>query len=239
MQPHTASAHHTSPALIDGRLALTTPEGVRLLLVPAGPAPRAIAWLLDILLVLLIGGIGTVLLAIASPYNAGGLFLLLLFALWWGYPIVFEQWRGGRTPGKKAMGLMVLRDNGLPVGWRESIVRNLLLVADFLPFLYLTGLLSMLFDGQFRRLGDVVAGTVVVHESKLSRPLVALAAEPEPLPWPLRPEQQRLLISLFEREAKLPPARVQELATLARPLTGRTGAESLQRLRSLVAGLLQ
>ena len=59
--------------------------------------------------------------------------------------------------GKRAAGIQVLRADGLPVGWRESSLRNLLLVADFLPMAYTTGLLCMLCDGRFRRLGDIVA----------------------------------------------------------------------------------
>jgi hypothetical protein len=125
----------------------------------------------------------------------------------------------------------------LPVGWRESALRNLLLVADFLPLFYVSGLLCMLFDREFRRLGDIVAGTLVVYRDRPApRPAVREAA-PLPLPFPLTYAQQRALADLFEREQGLPQARLEELGSIAEPLTGHTGAASLEQLRAYAAGL--
>jgi uncharacterized RDD family membrane protein YckC len=225
--------------LIDGRLSLTTPEGTRLLLTPAGPAARAWAWAIDFLVWLVF--IFLCMMLLSSAKFAQGLYLLLLFVSYWGYPILCEVYFRGQTLGKRIMGLEVRRDNGLPVGWRESMLRNLMLVADFMPVLYATGLLSMLFDRQFRRLGDIVAGTLVVYREQ---PPVRRAhgaddepATPQPLPFPLPPQQQRALADLFERESVLPRARLEELGDIAEPLTGATGAASLERLRSYAAGL--
>lgn len=230
-----------SASRLDGRLALTTPEGVRLLLTPAGASPRARAWAIDFLLWLLTflfvaWGMAMV---ISSQALGRGLLLLYLFCSYWGYPILFEVYGGGRTPGKSLLGLRVVRADGLPVGWRESTVRNLLLVADFLPFFYTTGLLCMLLDARFRRLGDLAAGTLVIYDERAVRRPAPPAVEPLPLPRPLTPAEQSLLLDLCERETRLPPARVLELATLAEPLTGCQGQASLERLRGYAAGLLR
>jgi uncharacterized RDD family membrane protein YckC len=206
-----------------------------LLLVPAGPAPRALAWLIDFVLWLVM--VWVMALLLGDSKLGSGVYLVLLFISYWGYPVLFEVYAKGRTPGKRAAGLQVLRADGLPVGWRESLLRNLMLVADFLPMLYASGLLCMLFDPQMRRLGDIVAGTQVVYFEKPPKRAKAITAAPLPLPFPLTPEQQRALADLFEREGTLAPERLRELATLAEPLTGHTDEASLERLRAYAAGL--
>jgi uncharacterized RDD family membrane protein YckC len=227
--------------LLDGRLSLTTPEGVRLQLVPAGPVARAYAWTIDFaawafgvgVLMSILGAL------IPSQKLNNGLAALLLFFAYWAYPIVCEVYAGGRTLGKYVIGLQVLRADGLPLRWRESVLRNLLLVADFLPLMYATGLLSMLCDRHFRRLGDIVAGTQVVYRDKPPKRAEVPDAAPLPLPFPLTPEQQRALADLFARESRLPYGRMLELADIAEPLTGRDGEASLERLRGMAAGLVR
>jgi uncharacterized RDD family membrane protein YckC len=224
--------------LLDGRLSLTTPEGIRLQLTPAGPVPRAWAWLIDFSLWFAVAiALATQLL---GSKLGNGIYGVVLFVTYWGYPIICEVYFGGRTLGKRALGIQVLRSDGLPVGWRESTLRNLMLVADFLPMMYLTGLLFMLFGRQFRRLGDIVAGTQVVYRDKPPQRTQGIAAPKMlPLPYPLMPDQQRALIDLFERESQLPAARLDELGTIAEPLTGLTERASLERLRGFAAGLTQ
>ena len=223
--------------MIDGRLSLTTPEGTRLLLTPAGPAARAWAWAIDVTVWFLFMMLAIWLLR--GPRVAQGVLAVVAFLSYWGYPVICEVYFQGQTLGKRALGLQVRRDNGLPVGWRESGLRNLLLVADFLPLAYATGLACMLYDRQFRRLGDIVAGTLVVYRDKTPPRPVPRAADPLPLPFPLTSAQQRALADLFERESGLPPARLEELGSIAEALTGRTGAASLELLRSYAAGLKQ
>ena len=222
--------------MLNGRLAITTPEGVRLWLTPAGPAVRAWAWAIDFLIWAAFAWAVVVALGWAGKLGQG-LIGLLLFLSYWGYPIICEVYFGGRTIGKRSAGLEVLRADGLPVGWRESSLRNLLLVADFLPMCYASGLLCMLFDTQFRRIGDLAAGTIVVYRERPTPRPAALEAAPLALPFPLTPAQQSALADLFEREASLAPARLDELASLAEALTGCSGAASLERLRGLAAGL--
>ena len=226
--------------MLDGRLSLTTPEGIRLLLTPAGPVPRAWAWLIDFSIWLCM--VGLLATQLRGSKLGNGIFSVALFVTYWGYPIICEVYFGGQTLGKRALGIRVLRTDGLPVGWRESSLRNLMLVADFLPMMYATGLLFMLFDTHFRRLGDIVAGTQVVYRDKPAQrahSMVTPDVTPIPLPWPLLPDQQRALIDLFERESRLPPARLDELGTIAQPLTGLTEKASLERLRSFAAELTQ
>lgn len=225
--------------MLDGRLSLLTPEGVSLALVPAGPARRALAWAIDFFVWLL--GLGLFALGLRLAIGGGGLnegiFLVVLFVSYWGYPVLCEVYAGGRTLGKRWLDLEVVRADGLPVGWRESATRNLLLAADFLPLCYAAGLVSMLTDPQFRRLGDLVAGTLVVYSAKPRPRQAKLDAAPMPLPFPLDPEQQRALIDLIERAERLPLSRRLELADLAEPLTGLRGEASLERLRAYAAGL--
>jgi uncharacterized RDD family membrane protein YckC len=86
--------------------------------------------------------------------------LILLFALEWLYPIAFELTASGATPGKRAFGLRVTMDNGLPVTAAAAVTRNLLRAADFLPFGYGFAIVSMLLRRDCRRLGDIAAATM-------------------------------------------------------------------------------
>ncbi len=223
--------------MLDGRLSLITPEGIRLLLTPAGPYLRAVAWLLDFFAWSTVAGL---LYAIVPKGKLGeGLYMILLFVTYWGYPIISEVYFGGRTLGKRATGLEVVRADGLPVGWRESSLRSLLMVADFLPMFYACGLVSMMLDTKFRRIGDIVAGTIVIHREKAPARLPAVAGQPLAPPFPLNADQQRTLADLFEREPGLPIERLAELGTIAEPLTGCTGADSVETMRGYVAGFTQ
>ncbi|GAB3252896.1 RDD family protein [Chitinimonas naiadis] len=223
----------------DGRVALLTPEGISLSLTLAGPGRRAIAWAIDLavwsLAVLLLSIV--IRLLVGADHSGKGLFLAGLFITYWGYPVLCEVYARGRTLGKRWMGLEVVRADGLPVGWRESVLRNLLMVADFLPALYATGLICMISDRQFRRLGDLVAGTLVIYHAQPKRRRAASDVVPQPLPWPLSPREQRALLDLIERADRLSPQRLNELADLAEPLTGLRGEASLARLRAFAAGL--
>src|SRR5689334_19456456 len=108
--------------LLDGRLSLTTPEGVRLQLVPAGPVVRAYAWAIDFAA----WGLGTSFLTstlgavIPSEKLFSAVTAILFFLAYWAYPVLCEVYAGGRTLGKHIIGLQVLRADGLPVRWRES-----------------------------------------------------------------------------------------------------------------------
>ena len=206
--------------MIDTIHAVQTPEGVDLALRVAGPVPRALSWGVDSVLQ---GGIA-IGLQIALGAFAGfgaGLYLIGVFALLWFYPVLFEVRAHGQTPGKRLMGLRVLQENGTPVGWSASVLRNFLLVADFLPLLYLAGLVAMTSDASFRRLGDLAAGTLVVY-ADAPRALVTRIPDVTPVAprFPLTLEEQAAVIAFAERASSLSPERAAELAAIPRSLTG-------------------
>ena len=217
---------------LDTTVGIETPEGVSLALSPAGPVPRAMAWAIDQLLRLGVYAIAAI--ALPAIGTAGkGLLLLAMFLLEWFYPVLFEVLNRGATPGKTAMGLAVVEADGRPVGWSASTVRNFLRVADFLPFLYFSGLLSMLATRRFQRLGDLAAGTLVVHRGKLGKKSAPIAL---PDVAPLAPtatltvEEQHALVALATRHAQLSTERLDELAAIAPGLTGSDGSRQRTRL---------
>ena len=219
------------PAL-DTLRPVTTPEGVELNLRLAGPVPRACAWAIDFVLRVAV----FMTLSSGFGYLAGlgfGLWLLAAFLLEWFYPVVFEIWFGGATPGKRQMGLRVVNDDGTPVQAAASVVRNLLRAVDFLPLLYGAGLVSMLANRDFKRLGDIVAQTVVVYreEARGSAALPVMAALAPPRPLAL--EEARAIVDYAERVPELTPERAEELARLAEPLVGSGGANPRERLLAI------
>ena len=133
------------------------------------------------------------------------------------------------------MRLRVVRDDGAPVGWLGAFVRNLLRTVDMLPFGYAIGIASGLLDPWGRRLGDVVAGTVVIHVPSspgVAKSHAADGIEAPILAVPLRPAEQAALIAFGERSPALSLERQEELADLLSTMTGATGGEGLQRLRA-------
>lgn len=165
-------------------VSIATPDHVNLEFELAGPGSRfsayAIDFLLNILLIIVIGVIAflsgglTLLRSLVTTVDANtgwgaswasALLLFIIFLITWGYYIFFEGLRQGSTPGKKLVGIRVIRQDGLPIGLREATLRNLVRAADMLPPpCYILGGLVMHFDPQGRRLGDMVAGTYVVVE---------------------------------------------------------------------------
>lgn len=226
-------AQSGGPTAIDTRYPVETPDGIELALHPAGPVPRALAWLIDLLIR---GGIMIALGMVLSLLGAAGMALLVLawFVINWWYPVLFEVLSGGATPGKKAFGLRVLHEDGTPVGWGPSVVRNLLRQVDFLPAAYAAGLVSMLCNRRFQRLGDLAAGTLVVYNATSTNAsgdggdLAPGRVEAPPLP--LSPDEQQVILSFAERSGKLNPERAGELASLLSPLTASHGADSAERL---------
>lgn len=220
--------------MLDTLMQVETPEGVTLPLRPAGVVPRAAAWFIDAFIRLCMFGAMSGLLAALGAAGTG-IALLDLFLIYWFYMVLFEGLNRGRTPGKMMMGLRVVNANGLPVTWLPSLVRNLLRTVDMLPFLYGFGLTSMLLDREFRRLGDRVAGTLVVHGRvplKGQFPKDVRAVRP---PGILSTAEQIVLLNFAERSGYLTPARQMELADIMEPYTGVTGPKAVQRLLGYAA----
>lgn len=99
----------------------------------------------------------------ASQWIVAGL-IIFFFVIYYGYFAFFEAVWNGQTPGKRFTHLRVMKDDGRPINAYDSIGRNLMRIVDQLPFFYGAGVISIFFSQQNKRLGDFVAGTVVVHE---------------------------------------------------------------------------
>lgn len=206
--------------MLDTVRTVPTPEGIELSLRVAGPMPRARAWLLDLLIRLAILLVLGIMLGALGKVG-GGLMLLIAFVLEWAYPVLFEVLREGQTPGKRACDLRVLHEDGTPVQWRASVARNLIRTVDFLPVFYGFGLIAMLLNRDFKRLGDLAAGTIVVHtqSKRLSKGMpVAEPLTPNPaLNMSLNLAEQRAVIDFAERRATWSTERANELAAYAEP----------------------
>ncbi|MBV4485412.1 RDD family protein [Pseudomonas sp. SWRI153] len=224
-------------APLDTRHQVETPEGIDLPLRPAGLMVRALAFTIDLGLRGLILGVLFIALALLGKLGMG-LGSLLIFAVSWWYMVLFEVLRQGRSPGKQWMGLRVVHDDGTPVGWSASLLRNLLRFVDLMPFGYFLGAISCLQHPTFKRLGDIAAGTLVVYgERPLSRPSLP-EAEPRRAPIPLTLSEQRALLGFAERQGDLSPARVSELAALlAQPLR-ISAPNTVAELNGIARGLL-
>jgi len=244
------------PAL-DTTLVLETPEHVTFRYQLAGPGQRFAAYLVDFAIRGLILGVAVLLVALAGgSFFADlwglelGILLLLFFVVEWGYFLFFEGLCRGASPGKRALRLRVIRQDGLPVSFGDSLLRNLLRAADLLPTFYVVGVVTMCLDDKFRRLGDLVARTIVVCEPRatglgpsVGREPAGLArrSPPTPLPLPARPtlsRRERAALALFHRRApELSVARARELAEIWAPtLRARFGvpdADALALLETL------
>lgn len=160
-------------------VTIVTPENVEIEYELAGIGSRALAALLDTMIHLLALALAGY--AIWAAWRAGvrvppalGPWLLaagtiILFGFFWGYYVYFETRWSGQTPGKRAMRLRVIRDGGYPIDFRAALTRNLMRYVDFLPMWYCAGAISIFFSRDYKRLGDFVAGTIVVQEGRAEK----------------------------------------------------------------------
>src|SRR2546429_1021170 len=200
------------------RLGIETPEHLVLELELAGLGSRMAATVCDaglLVLAFVLLGLAIQLLPTPTGGDAVGpwstlaaiVLILTVFLLFWGYFLLFEAFNDGRTPGKRLMGIRVVMDTGHPLTFTAAAVRNLVRIVDMQPlFTYQVGLAFVLFHAQNKRLGDIVAGTVVVRDRPENLQLASVAAdrsaEPEALeagPPELADEEFRLLDQLLER----------------------------------------
>jgi len=223
------------------KLIIDTPEQIPLEFALAGVGSRALALILDTLiltlcyLVLFIGAIAVI--AGTTKYAgtmsstwAIAIILLLAFLLQWGYFAIFETLWKGQTPGKRYMDVRVIKDSGAPITAYEAIGRNLLRVVDSSP-MYGIGILCVMLNKQNKRLGDMVAGTVVVHERPATEiqpawsPAVASAPSPVVASSPynvarLSVQELELIETFLQRRYDLmPEVRYQAAAQIAERVT--------------------
>lgn len=183
---------------------IQTPEYVEFSYQLAGLGSRFVAYSLDFLLqtgvaflIFLIFGVtaaileymsGTGWLQDALNNSMLAVVILALFLIYWGYFIYFESLWNGQTPGKRVVGIRVIREGGYPVTLVSILLRNLLRVVDWLPLLYGIGIIGVFVSSQHKRIGDLAAGTVVVREREKTRlePPVIPEEAPETLPFNVR-----------------------------------------------------
>lgn len=163
---------------LDDTLNIDTPENVAFGYEVAGIGSRFLAALVDTFIILLLQLVTYLFLFIvlylspvkfsnemSNPWLIAALGLLA-FVFLWGYYIYFEIAWNGQTPGKRRVGLRVIQTSGAPITPADAVIRNLVRAIDFLPTAYGIGLVAMFLNRQFRRLGDLAAGTLVVREQK-------------------------------------------------------------------------
>lgn len=170
------------------RVRFETPEDVELAFDLAGPGSRAAAALVDYLiigavvlaLIALLAGAGAIAFSVRDLFDPdtlaelSGFALAVLVAAVFGvnlfYFVAMEQLLSGQSVGKRLFGLRVVREGGYAVSFASSLVRNVMRMIDMLPGPYLVGLMSVILSKERRRLGDFVAGTLVVRHAKLEAP---------------------------------------------------------------------
>lgn len=234
---HATPRNAPQPAPLDTRIRMETPEGIFLLLRPAGLIPRAVAFSVDLLIRALILGVLFLLLRPFDKFGMGLSALALFFVTWW-YMVLFEVLNQGRSPGKSLMGLRVVNDDGTPIGWSASLLRNLLRFVDMLPFGYSIGAFTCLQHPLFKRLGDLAAGTLVIYrDAPLKRPDLP-DAEPLVAPIAMTVDEQRAILAFAERQTGLSPARTQELAAILAQALHVRPDQAVTRLNGIARGLL-
>jgi uncharacterized RDD family membrane protein YckC len=152
---------------LDARLSIETPESVTFHYEVADVGARALALAIDLLIQYVVLGlvfIGSMRLVERVLDVRATVWLLVAFAVNWFYFVAFELAWSGQTPGKRAVGIRVVRSGGYPVTWSAVLTRNLLRVVDALPLPYGVALVVAFCEPQRRRVGDLLAGTLVVRE---------------------------------------------------------------------------
>lgn len=234
---------------IDTRQDIELAEGVTVHLLPAGPVPRALAYGLDLCIRLAIYYLlAMVFAATAMIFEdaSTGLMLIAFFLMEWFYNVFFEMSARGATPGQRMMGLRVVSETGAAPTVGQSVVRNLVRTADFLPIGYALGAVVMLSTKRFQRLGDLAARTLVIHQDKAEgearrRPMLPSSVRTEPPPpeappIPLNPEESRAILEFEARLTTWTPERQAEIAAHAVPLM-QGAASPVKPLRAIARWL--
>jgi uncharacterized RDD family membrane protein YckC len=165
----------------EDHLDIKTPEFVSIQFQIAGLGSRSAAFIIDQLLLMAFNILSIVILFFVLDGMSKMEFIFIgnslpiaisiiaLFIINWGYFFAFEFFSGGRTLGKELMGIRVIQENGHSITLLSSFIRNLIRIIDSLPTAYFLGIIMIFFHSKHKRLGDLVAGTIVVHERKTKR----------------------------------------------------------------------
>lgn len=241
-----------------------TPENIELRYELCGAGSRAAAYLIDVLLMVLVGQLLANFIAyfivilvrsfaVASESWVAAFAGLLAFALYNGYFVFFEWLLNGQTPGKRLLHIRVIKEGGYALRFVDTLLRNLLRTIDFIPAFYGVGLVSLLLTRHCQRLGDLVAGTLVVRQQPMEKQFLlaeltpAFGSESAALPAAQLGAVPAELVSLVHqflgRRAELAPRSRQEFAVEFVDLIRRTSGLEPQTAQSnenfLVAVLTQ
>jgi uncharacterized RDD family membrane protein YckC len=213
-------------------ISIRTPENIELSYALAGPGSRATAYVIDLLIMsvvlqVLINVLAYLFAMLVSAFGGrstlwiAAMMTLGSFALYNGYFILLEWLMNGQTPGKRMLHIRVIKQGGYSLRFFDTLLRNLLRVVDFLPLFYGVGLTSLVLTRDSQRVGDLVAGTLVVYqepvetesllsdlpapeESELPLPAAQLAAIPD--------EAISLAAQYLRSRSELAPRARQEVA---------------------------
>lgn len=220
--------------MLDSSISYETPEGIQIQLPIAGPFVRSLAWLIDFLIRSVIYLIAVIALSYLGEVGQGILLIGLFFGEWL-YPTIFEVLKGA-TPGKIIMGLYVTMDDGTALTWQAGFTRNLLRAIDFLPFLYITGLICTLCNQKFQRIGDLVAGSLVVYKEEDKKLMSKESSyKAKALPLPFNAGEQRILLHFQDRHDDISASRQIELANMLTPVINHKDQEAVDVLNQYAA----
>jgi uncharacterized RDD family membrane protein YckC len=228
------------------QLKIDTPEQIALELPLAGIGSRFLAIAIDTLIQAALYFITALIFVIALPLGFSvftflprligpAMAIFIGFAIYWGYFAIFEILWKGQTPGKRFTGIRVIKESGRPINAFEAVGRNLMRAVDGLPGIYGVGLVCMMCNRQSRRLGDFVAGTVVVHEKPTEevRPSWNTTTELSPTshgPAYATADELVLIETYLSRRFELDPeVRLRTAIQIADRIKAKTGLESQPR----------
>lgn len=226
---------------MDRSISIRTPESIRFSYDLAGLGSRFLAVTVDLLIqiavvavlfwaIALAGGTGAVGKSTAAEERvleslAIATIVAIVFAIFFGYFILFEALWNGQTPGKKALGIRVVRDGGYPLDFGSSLIRNVVRIGEMLAGYYALGAVSALLSNENKRLGDYAAGTIVVRDSRTPSPGELLGSAHSG-GFSLLDQEERALIERFaaRRDGMDPALRARmaaQIANLVRPRLSR------------------
>ena len=222
--------------LIDNVKHIETPLGVELDLHPAGLPVRAAAFAIDTTIKFTILAMAGLLLSQLAAFGFG-LFLILYFVLDWFYFVIFDLLLQGQPPGKKAMGIRTIHANGTPITLGGSAIRTLLLAVDFLPLMYIAGVVTMSTTSKFNRIGDLAAGTMVVHDRPYQRYDAKRIRQVKKVMVPLMPDERLNILAFQDRVNLFSDERQQELCETLLPLTQVPKRKSVDGVLQIAEGI--
>ncbi len=225
------------------QLDIDTPEQIALELPLAGIGSRFLAIAIDTLIQAALYFITAIIFMIMLPLGFSAfnflprligpaMAIFILFAVYWGYFAIFEILWKGQTPGKRYAGIRVIKESGRPINAFEAVGRNLMRAVDVMPGIYGVGLVCMMCNRQSRRLGDFVAGTVVVHEKPTEelRPSWSTSAQSSstaPGAGQATADELVLIETYLSRRWELDPGvRLDTASKIAARIKGKTGLET-------------